>query len=119
LVTYEFLITFSNEIEIVWRRPITARAVLLGSVRWCMLLANVANLAPTTTNVSLECFWPCAIRDNAYYRSKYSLFKGLRAAVFSALRVFAVRDKSYVWSLITFALGMVPFATNMVCDSYN
>ncbi|EKM50290.1 uncharacterized protein PHACADRAFT_201128 [Phanerochaete carnosa HHB-10118-sp] len=49
LAVYEFLITFSNEIEIVWRRPITVRAVLLGSVRWCMLLATVTNLAPANS----------------------------------------------------------------------
>ncbi|EKM48477.1 uncharacterized protein PHACADRAFT_202765 [Phanerochaete carnosa HHB-10118-sp] len=85
LVAYEFVITFGNEIEIVWKRPITARAVLLGSVRWCMLLAAVMNIAPETAN----------------------------AALFSALRVFAIWDRSYVWSLITFALSMVPFATNM------
>ncbi|EKM50292.1 uncharacterized protein PHACADRAFT_201131 [Phanerochaete carnosa HHB-10118-sp] len=54
LAAYEFLITFGDEIEIVWKRPITARAVLLGSVRWCMLLAAVVNIAPTTASVSLE-----------------------------------------------------------------
>ncbi|EKM48536.1 uncharacterized protein PHACADRAFT_79395, partial [Phanerochaete carnosa HHB-10118-sp] len=54
LVIYEFLITIGDEIKIVWRRPITARAILLGSVRWCMLLSAVLDLAPETANVSLR-----------------------------------------------------------------
>lgn len=39
--------------------------------------------------------------------------------VFSALRVFAIWDRSYVWSLVVFALGIMPFAINLVrvtCD---
>ncbi|EKM57631.1 uncharacterized protein PHACADRAFT_192772 [Phanerochaete carnosa HHB-10118-sp] len=38
----------------------------------------------------------------------------VQTAVFSALRVFAVWDRSYTWSLIVFALSMVPFLTNLV-----
>ncbi|EKM48425.1 uncharacterized protein PHACADRAFT_202831 [Phanerochaete carnosa HHB-10118-sp] len=98
LVAYEFGITFGKEIEIVWKRPITARAVLLGSVRWYMLLMAVLNIAPATANAL---GWALI------------LIQFLQVALFSALRVFAVWDKSYVWSLITFALSMVPFATNI------
>ncbi|EKM48717.1 uncharacterized protein PHACADRAFT_202485 [Phanerochaete carnosa HHB-10118-sp] len=50
LPIYELLITFDNEIKIVWKRPVTASAVLLGSVRWCMLLTAVLQLEPSTQN---------------------------------------------------------------------
>ncbi|EKM49124.1 uncharacterized protein PHACADRAFT_201992 [Phanerochaete carnosa HHB-10118-sp] len=112
LVTYELLITFGNEIEIVWRKPITARAVLLGSVRWCMLLAAIVNIAPVTANLYGD-------GDPVLDILHHSMSPG--RTLFSALRVFAVRDKSYVWSLITFALSMMPFATNIynaVTDKY-
>lgn len=39
-------------------------------------------------------------------------------AVFAALRVFAIWNRSYVWSMIVLALGLVPFGTNMVSRSY-
>ncbi|EKM50263.1 uncharacterized protein PHACADRAFT_201106 [Phanerochaete carnosa HHB-10118-sp] len=37
----------------------------------------------------------------------------IQIALFSALRVFAIWDRSYVWSLVVFALSIVPFATNI------
>ncbi|EKM57632.1 uncharacterized protein PHACADRAFT_77355, partial [Phanerochaete carnosa HHB-10118-sp] len=51
LVVYEFLITIDGEVNIVWKRPITASAVLLGSVRWCLLLSIVLQLVPATPDV--------------------------------------------------------------------
>lgn len=38
----------------------------------------------------------------------------LHIPVFAALRVFAIWNKSYVWSLPVFALSMAPFVTNLV-----
>ncbi|EKM57679.1 uncharacterized protein PHACADRAFT_206559 [Phanerochaete carnosa HHB-10118-sp] len=86
LVVYEFLITISDEIDILWKRPVTVSAVLFGSVRWCMLITATLQLAPTTPNT----------------------------AVFSALRVFAIWDRSRIWSLVVFALSMAPFIVNLV-----
>ncbi|EKM54052.1 uncharacterized protein PHACADRAFT_209878 [Phanerochaete carnosa HHB-10118-sp] len=43
----------------------------------------------------------------------FSLIGYLQIALFSALRVFAIWNRSYVWSLMVFTLSMVPFATNL------
>ncbi|EKM50256.1 uncharacterized protein PHACADRAFT_201098 [Phanerochaete carnosa HHB-10118-sp] len=88
LVIYELLITIDGEARIIWKRPITAPAVLLGSVRCCSPL-QILN-------------W---VLD---------LIGFVQTALFSALRVFAIWDRSYAWSLVVFALSMVPFATNLV-----
>ncbi|EKM48120.1 uncharacterized protein PHACADRAFT_203221 [Phanerochaete carnosa HHB-10118-sp] len=59
------------------------------------------NIAPQTANPLQALGWA------------FAFIQFLQAALFSALRVFAVWDKSYVWSLITFALSMVLVATNI------
>ncbi|EKM57608.1 uncharacterized protein PHACADRAFT_251322, partial [Phanerochaete carnosa HHB-10118-sp] len=105
LVVYEFLITISNEIDMVWKRPVTVSAVLLGSVRWCMLLTVIFELAPTTPN---NCI-PLTILVPVFFLIGYA-----QTALFSALRVFAIWNRSHIWSLVVFVLSMVPFITNLV-----
>ncbi|EKM48076.1 uncharacterized protein PHACADRAFT_77010, partial [Phanerochaete carnosa HHB-10118-sp] len=106
-IIYEFLITIGDEIEIVWRKPITASSVLLGSVRWCLLLTAILNLAPSTPNNLENSCTPLQILTWVL-----NLIGFVQIALFSALRVFAIWDRSYVWSLVVFVLSIVPFATN-------
>ena len=47
LIIYEYVITFADEIEAVWKRPWTATSVLLLSTRWVMLLTLVNGVAST------------------------------------------------------------------------
>ncbi|EKM57682.1 uncharacterized protein PHACADRAFT_251462, partial [Phanerochaete carnosa HHB-10118-sp] len=105
LVVYEFLITISNEIDIVWKRPVTVSAVLFGSIRWCMLLTATFELAPIIPN---NCA-PLYILIRVFLLIGYT-----QTALFSALRVFAISNRSHIWSLVVFALSMVPFMTNLV-----
>ncbi|EKM57590.1 uncharacterized protein PHACADRAFT_89998, partial [Phanerochaete carnosa HHB-10118-sp] len=100
IVIYELLITAADEIKVVWKRPVTASAVLLGSVRWSLFLLVILGFVPATQRV----FCPNMKRALSFHWS-----------VFSALRVFAVWNRNYVWSLIVLALNMVPLATYLVC----
>ncbi|EKM48828.1 uncharacterized protein PHACADRAFT_266071 [Phanerochaete carnosa HHB-10118-sp] len=104
LVVYEFLITMGDEINIIWKRPVTATDILFCSVRWCMLLTVALELAPATQN-------SCAPLEIVSWI--VTLVQFFQVALFSALRVFAIGDRSYVWSLTIFALSMVPFVTNL------
>ncbi|EKM57621.1 uncharacterized protein PHACADRAFT_206512 [Phanerochaete carnosa HHB-10118-sp] len=88
LIIYEFLITVNDEINIVWKRSITVSAVLLGSVRCCLPL-NIVNWIIFLTGF-------------------------VQISLFSALRVFAIWNRSYIWSLVVFALSMAPFVTNLI-----
>ncbi|EKM57660.1 uncharacterized protein PHACADRAFT_251424 [Phanerochaete carnosa HHB-10118-sp] len=105
LVFYEFVITIGDEINIVWKRPVTVSAVLLGSLRWCMVLTIILQLIPETPNA-------CAPLNILGY--VFLLIGFLQTAVFSALRVFAIWNRSYLWSLIVFALSMVSFVMNLI-----
>lgn len=52
LVVYEYIITFSDEIQTVWKRRLTATSFLLLTIRWVMV-ANVAvaSFVPSTPKV--------------------------------------------------------------------
>ncbi|EKM49822.1 uncharacterized protein PHACADRAFT_201525 [Phanerochaete carnosa HHB-10118-sp] len=87
LVVYEFLITIGDEINTVWKRPITRSAVLLGSIRCCSTLEIVTWI--------------------------FILAGFFLTGLFSTLRAFVVSDGSRFWSLVVLMLSMVPFAVNV------
>ncbi|GJE85285.1 hypothetical protein PsYK624_013640 [Phanerochaete sordida] len=51
LVVYEFIDTFISEIHLVWKRPVTISAALLGSVRWCMIAGVILSAAASPVTV--------------------------------------------------------------------
>lgn len=57
LALYEYLITFADEIETVWKRPWTATSMLLLSTRWVMLLTLVYTVVPSTPTVRPPTFF--------------------------------------------------------------
>ncbi|EKM57587.1 uncharacterized protein PHACADRAFT_89855 [Phanerochaete carnosa HHB-10118-sp] len=91
LVVYEFLITIGDEIKIIWKRPVTASAVLLSSVRWSLLLAITLRLAPKTPNVSLECLWLRKILKYAFYRSEPGHLRLVRNILLTKTRHIAAQ----------------------------
>ena len=46
LILYEYLITFDEEVQYIWKTRITLIAVLLLSVRWVMVLLAIFYAAP-------------------------------------------------------------------------
>lgn len=103
LAIWEFIITISDDVRIVWRRPVTVSSVLLGSVRWCMLLTAVLGLPPATPK---DCP-SVTLLDFAL-----NIVGFAQTAVFSALRIFAVSNRNYLLSAIVLALSCVPVVTN-------
>ncbi|EKM57646.1 uncharacterized protein PHACADRAFT_251384, partial [Phanerochaete carnosa HHB-10118-sp] len=95
----------ADEIRIVWKKPATASAILLGSVRWCMLLTVIVELAPPTPN---------GCKPLGILTDTLNLIGFVQTGLFAALRVFAICNRSYVWSLPMFALNLVPFAINLM-----
>ncbi|EKM56349.1 uncharacterized protein PHACADRAFT_193966 [Phanerochaete carnosa HHB-10118-sp] len=65
-------------------------------------------IAPATANCLIQDCKPLQVLSWAF-----PVIQLLQTALFSALRVLAIWDKSYFWSLLTFVLSMVPFATNI------
>ncbi|EKM57653.1 uncharacterized protein PHACADRAFT_251412 [Phanerochaete carnosa HHB-10118-sp] len=109
LVIYELLITIGDEVNIVWKRPVTARAVLLGSVRWCVLVSIILQLVPYTPKNMTNSCTPIGVLSEILI-----LIGFVQTAIFAALRVYAIWSKSYVWSLPVFVLSMAPFVTNLI-----
>ena len=56
LVLYEYLITFPDEICVVWERPWTLGSVLLLSVRWNMVVNSFLDLIPLVAQFSIAIF---------------------------------------------------------------
>ena len=51
LVCYEYLITVSEEISIVWQQKFTPATLLLVSTRWAILIETILQLLPATADV--------------------------------------------------------------------
>lgn len=57
LVAYEYIITIWQEVEAVWKRPMSATSILLISIRWLMLLTQATawrNISPNVCAIIQE-----------------------------------------------------------------
>ncbi|EKM56267.1 uncharacterized protein PHACADRAFT_193887 [Phanerochaete carnosa HHB-10118-sp] len=105
LAIYEFVITFNQEIKVVWKRKFTATSLLLLGLRWVMLPYPILAVLPA--------------KQAATWRNDLSLFLAILALtsrLFSALRVYALWHESRMKHLffafvLTFGLA-VPIGTN-------
>lgn len=104
LIVYEYVITFGDEVVTVWKRKMNATSLLLISVRWAMLfnaiLMHIPAKASTCQGVAILTTIPVLIGF-------------VQTALFSALRVFAIWNRSYFWALLVLVLGLAPFITNV------
>ena len=48
LPVWEYLITLANEIDLFWRKPVTAPSILFIATRWIMLANALLQFAPAT-----------------------------------------------------------------------
>ena len=51
LLAYEYVITFAEEVRLVWGRPVTITSVLLLTVRWMMVAYATVGMSPSTPKV--------------------------------------------------------------------
>lgn len=56
LVVYEFLITFEQELAVVWRRKLTLASVLLIAIRWTILLEAIFLILPQPSETVRQSF---------------------------------------------------------------
>ncbi|GJE99248.1 hypothetical protein PsYK624_154980 [Phanerochaete sordida] len=107
LAAYDFVITFGQEVAVVWRRKWTVTSTLLLGVRWLMVIGPVLSL------ISIPDSWCGAesILTAAIYMAGLALI-----ALFSALRIYALwQDSRLKWVLAAavLALLLVPVGTNL------
>ncbi|THG95135.1 hypothetical protein EW026_g6456 [Hermanssonia centrifuga] len=116
LVAYEFLITINQEISMAWQRKPTGATWLFMINRYLMLVTGVLEVRlpwmsshhqhGAVVDTSNSCAGVFVV--SALMFSQFIVF-----AMFSALRIYAVWDRSLPLFVVVFALNLVPLATNL------
>jgi len=110
IILQEYLLTFSSEVEVVWKRKLTTfTSILFLLNRYITLFTALFDLAPTMNAYVNHAI--CGFSETVSTGSQLVLF--FIWAVFSALRVFSVGNRNKALTVITFGLGVVPFLVNM------
>ncbi|PCH45158.1 hypothetical protein WOLCODRAFT_86254, partial [Wolfiporia cocos MD-104 SS10] len=115
LAIYEHAVTISDEVDFIWRYKLTAITILQVANRYTVVLSGIANilaLAHTHRNFGGDILPYCCM-----YVVESMSFRGCftdLSAAFSAARVYAIGDRQLLLAVITFLLGTMPLATNLV-----
>ncbi|KZT70565.1 hypothetical protein DAEQUDRAFT_174037 [Daedalea quercina L-15889] len=112
MLLYDYILTFSSEVELFWHRPTKAlsgtvifmlnRVVALG----LLILGNV------DTDLTQYTYGSCkyvGLADVSIELLAYALW-----AAVSAIRVHALTKRNWLLSIFTLALALVPMAMDMV-----
>ncbi|KAJ3553151.1 hypothetical protein NM688_g3768 [Phlebia brevispora] len=110
-VAYEHIITFQYEHEFVWRREWTAATWLFIANRYLLLASVIAQAAPSSYRVTRSMFI-----DVLFALPVIVLAASDEA--FSALRVFALLDRSYIVAGCVFLLAVTPVGITIYEDSH-
>ncbi|KAI0781576.1 hypothetical protein BC629DRAFT_566332 [Irpex lacteus] len=105
LFLYETIITFSQEIKVIWDRKWTIMTWLYALTRYIVAVGCLLNLFPAAG--------PLVCKVDIYMETAVELIQFLCLALFSALRVYAILDGGYLIAGSVFALNIVPVGTNM------
>jgi len=108
LFFYEYIITFSQEIQFVWNGKLTGANVLFGLNRYLTLFYCILWFMPEEYSCMGYSTYKAAQAMNAIQCSLYALW-----AVFSAFRVYAIGGGIRMIPAMILALGFVPVATNI------
>ncbi|OSX60629.1 hypothetical protein POSPLADRAFT_1148683, partial [Postia placenta MAD-698-R-SB12] len=121
LILYDYLLTLSREVELVWHSQRSPAKYTFFYNRYCVLLWAfyvVISLLRSSQTVLSSCFdisffatW--AGTCNHRMTPRRYVTDG-HSSVFSALRVWAISGRDWRPTSLTLALGLVPVATNMV-----
>ncbi|KAJ3554447.1 hypothetical protein NM688_g3104 [Phlebia brevispora] len=109
LVAYEYFITFQDEVNIIWRSKWTAGKALFLITRYLMIIVSVITfLMPTPTYARYVASPPSIVLQQVFTQSLVLSF-----AAFSALRVYALRDRSWAVALLVMLCNTIPVVINV------
>ncbi|OCH88960.1 hypothetical protein OBBRIDRAFT_779157, partial [Obba rivulosa] len=108
VVLYDHLSTLSREHQFVWGRKLDAVTLLFHLNRWIIFTWAVMNMLYVFLN--FKTLQSCLGFVYSFYIVELVLI--VLWAAFSAIRVFAISQGNWSFSLAVFLLGMVPFGTN-------
>ncbi|EMD31196.1 hypothetical protein CERSUDRAFT_89363 [Gelatoporia subvermispora B] len=111
LILYDYTLTFSTEVEVIWRKQMTnATSILFLVNRYNSLFQAIMGVcfvgAQFPTNLS--CKFLLAFSQIS------DLLSFAAWAVFSALRVYTINNRNIFLAAVALGFGLVPFATNLL-----
>ncbi|KAI0323966.1 hypothetical protein GY45DRAFT_1263739, partial [Cubamyces sp. BRFM 1775] len=110
LIFYEYAITFSKEVRLIWRRRITAASVLFFLNRYVMIADNIVTLISypaMSDRVSTECS-ALAWIDVVLNLLPYFIWN-----VFSTMRVYAISGRDWRIAVLVCILMLGPIVSNI------
>ncbi|KZT05492.1 uncharacterized protein LAESUDRAFT_655781, partial [Laetiporus sulphureus 93-53] len=105
LFFYDIIITFDQEVRVVWTRKITAASVIYILSRYLMFLYLILTLVES----AVDCEVPSPLR--IAFEDSHSPVLILS---FTALRTYAISLHAWHVAALVFLLGMVPAGVNSV-----
>ncbi|KAI0656196.1 hypothetical protein C8Q70DRAFT_922027, partial [Cubamyces menziesii] len=97
IIIYEYMLTFEMERRVIWGRRLTLPGVLFYLNRYLLLAFALI--------IYLWGFVPW----------RFDSVSKLPSMPFSALRVHAINDKKWFWTILVVLTGSVPIPVNIVC----
>ncbi|GJE90462.1 hypothetical protein PsYK624_065980 [Phanerochaete sordida] len=111
LAIYDYVVTLPSEAKVAWRRPFTATTALFLTTRWTMVAIVVTNAAPIAhVGHCVAVVWVSQVLSSVSF---------VQAAVFSALRIFALWRSNYVLAFLVLAPGLVPAVLNLYTTAFH
>ncbi|OSD03795.1 hypothetical protein PYCCODRAFT_1458371 [Trametes coccinea BRFM310] len=113
LVVYDYLLTCSAELQVVWRRKYSLPSMLYLLNRYGLFVAiSVYYLADMVTWKTDKSCQVLSMTLDILVSLLYMIY-----AAFSALRVHAINNRNWWWTSLVFCLGLVAVPGNLA--SYN
>ncbi|OCH91388.1 hypothetical protein OBBRIDRAFT_834254 [Obba rivulosa] len=117
LIFYDYALTFTSEVELIWGRRLTSVTLLFHLNRWITFAWTACGLltldpAGPTHAFSFFMRLPACIGLNILAGSVSLILKSVWA-VFSAVRIYAISGGSWRLSYVVYLLGMVPVGTGV------
>ncbi|OCH90409.1 hypothetical protein OBBRIDRAFT_793397 [Obba rivulosa] len=107
IVFYDFIATFSAEVEVIWRPKLSdATSILFLLNRYCTLLDGLSTIVPLPAT-DLVCKFESAI-DLVSQLIFFAV-----SASFCTLRTYGLTNRGLVLAGLALSLGLVPFGTNL------
>ncbi|KIP03866.1 hypothetical protein PHLGIDRAFT_129899 [Phlebiopsis gigantea 11061_1 CR5-6] len=119
LVFYEYLITFGQELMVVWRRKFTWASVLLVAIRWTILLEAIFLVLPQPSETRLVSMQYKRRESDVVALPKLSWTDDDGPEpVFSALRIFAISGRNLKLFLVVLIQGLAPVFINAIITAH-
>ncbi|KAI9069870.1 hypothetical protein FKP32DRAFT_1599630 [Trametes sanguinea] len=115
LLAYEYLITFTDEVRLIWLRKKTGATFLFLIIRYhamiTLLILQSITFVPVSSEVYAHSYMKGRTATDIQVPLQFSEF--VPWAAFSSLRVLALSRMNYPLALLVFVLACGPFAVNV------